>query len=375
MRILHVISELGIGGAEKVVMELAADAVARGGSVTVASGGGAWVERLEAVGGEHRHIPVVRRRPGAALATARSLRSVLAEVRPDLVHTHNVGVTVSTRLASVTLGSRPAVVTTFHGVAPEDYRAAARLLRVSTGRVVACAPSVAGSLVAAGFPSPQLDLVCNAAALEPAGTTRLERTRWALGIGERPLVVGVGRLVVQKSWATLIEAAPRLPPVDIVVAGEGPLRAELESQAATAGSRVRFVGAVDDVAALLGLAACFVSTSSWEGLPLSMLEALSLGVPAVVTAVDGVCDVVPDGAALLVAPDDAEALASSVRRVLTDPALATHLSGAARRASTSWSPQAMVAGYRRVYADALGGRPPAGEAFTPRGRTAGRRAR
>ena len=63
--------------------------------------------------------------------------------------------------------------------------------------------------------------------------------------------------------------------------------------AEASGGRVRFVGLVDDIAALVGLASCVVSTSSWGGLPLTLLEALSLGVPVVATAVDGVTDVVP----------------------------------------------------------------------------------
>ncbi len=119
--------------------------------------------------------------------------------------------------------------------------------------------------------------------------------------------------------------------------------------AAASGGRVRFVGLIDDVAALLGLACCVVFTSSWEGLPLTLLEALSLGVPAVATAVDGVTDVVPPGAALLVPPGDPQAVAGAVARVLSDDGLAADLRREALAAAPRWGPERMLAEYRQAY--------------------------
>ena len=182
---------------------------------------------------------------------------------------------------------------TLHGLAPGDYGAASRVLRLIGGRVIACAPSVARSLQEAGFPGDRIDVITNGAALQPAGPQRQAELRVALGLGPGPVVVGIGRLVTQKNWPAFIEAAGHLPGPSYVVAGEGPLRQELVDLATASGGRVRFVGLVDDVAALVGLASCVVSTSSWEGLPLTLLEALSLGAPVVATAVDGVTDVVP----------------------------------------------------------------------------------
>ena len=122
---------------------------------------------------------------------------------------------------------------------------------------------------------------------------------------------------------------------------------------ALAGAGVRFVGHVDDPAALLGLADCMVQTSTWEGLPLTLLEALSLGVPVVATAVDGVQDVVPAGAALLVPPSDPTAVAAAVRRVVSDPGFAEGLSLRARAAAAAWSPETMLHRYRAVYEAAV----------------------
>jgi glycosyltransferase involved in cell wall biosynthesis len=218
------------------------------------------------------------------------------------------------------------------------------------GTVIACAPAVARSLRAAGFPAHRLGVVTNCAALAPAPAHERAALRASLGVGDRPLVVGLGRLVPQKSWATLVRAAGQIPHADIVVAGDGPLRGELE---AAGGGRVRFVGVVENPAALLGSAACVVSTSVWEGLPLGLLEALSLGLPVVATAVDGVRDVVPPDSAILVPSGDPAAVAAAINRVLGEPGLAGQLSQAARRAAAAWAPETMLARYRAHYASCL----------------------
>ena len=349
MRVIHVIAEMDPGGAERIVVDLAADAVGMGDRVDVASAGGAWVARLEEVGAAHHQIPRTYRSRTGVLRVAGRLARLIHRVRPDVVHTHNVGVTVAARLALRAVRPRPAILTTVHGLAERDYASAARLLRGAPGPIIACAPAVGRSLVAAGLPERDLEVISNGASLEPAGSERQDQIRIRYGLGSAPLVVGLGRLVPQKSWSTLVEAAGAVELGQFVVAGQGPLREELEDSARSSGGRVRFLGAVDDVAALLGAASCLVSTSEWEGLPLSLLEALSLGVPAVVTAVDGVEDVVPEEAALRVRPGDAAGLARALREVLSQPALARGLSEAALRAAPGWAPQTMLGAYRRVY--------------------------
>ena len=358
MRILHVIATMRPGGAERMVTQLATDGVARGDDVVVASAGGSWVPRLEAAGASHVAVPLSGRSPTSVLRLAGHLIPVLRQSRPDVVHSHNVTVTVAARLALSAGGGRRPLLVTVHGLPPADYRQASRLLRLTGGRIVACAPSVARSLATCGLPPDRIEIITNGAALEPAGPDRLDALRVALGLSTRSLVVGLGRLVPQKAWSTLIEAARALPEADVVIAGEGPLRAELEEASRTAGGRVRLVGVVDDPAALLGLADCLVSTSNWEGLPLTLLEALSLGVPTVATAVDGVSDVVPGDAALLVPPGDPAAVASAVRRVLTETGLGQRLAHGARAAARQWRPETMLAAYRQVYEAAAASRAP-----------------
>jgi len=338
-----------------MVLQLAADATARGDNVAVASAGGSWAPKLEEAGGRFFPMPLARRRPWVAVVAAQALSRAVRATRPDVVHTHNVGVTLTTRLALATGRHRPPVVTTLHGLAPADYRNAARVLRVASDRVVCCAPSVSRRLLACGFPPARSETVLNGAHLDPADADRRRRVARDLGLDQigGALVVGVGRLVEQKSWDTLIEASLHLEDVEFAVAGDGPLRAEHSRRAAQAGGRVHFVGLVDDVAAFLGLGTAGVSVSSWEGLPLSLLEMLSLGLPTVATAVDGVTDIVPDQAAVLVPPGEPRTVADAIRSIVSDADRAAALSRAARDAAPAWSPEAMLGAYRKVYERAV----------------------
>ena len=121
----------------------------------------------------------------------------------------------------------------------------------------------------------------------------------------------------------------------LVIAGQGPLAAELQAQAASLGLTVRFAGQRRDVPALLAAADVFVLPSVWEGQSLILQEALRAGVPIVATRVGGNSGLLGEDAAILVPGGDAHDLAAAVRAVLGDPALAARLrEAAAARART-----------------------------------------
>ena len=115
----------------------------------------------------------------------------------------------------------------------------------------------------------------------------------------------------------------------LVIAGEGPLAADLKGQAARLGLDARFPGHRDDIPALLAAAAVFVLPSMWEGQPLILQEALRAGVPIVATRVGGTPVLTGEDAAVLVPAGDAPRLADAVRAVLTDEVLAARLRKAA----------------------------------------------
>lgn len=359
MRILHVLpTPLAPGGMERLVVQLTTDARGRGDDVVVASMPGVWVSKVEEAGAAHLALPNTSRDSpfGSPTATALLARCI-RRMRPDVVHAHNPRATALTRIAIALSRHRTVLMPTLHGLAPRDYPGARRVLRWTAPRVIACAPTVARALEGAGFPGARIDVITNGAALPPAGDKRQADLRADLQLGSAPLVVGIGRLAKQKNWPLFIEAAGRVEGPGFVVAGEGPLRSELTELARLSGNRVKFLGLVDDIAALVGLASCVVSTSNWEGLPLTLLEALSLGVPVVATAVEGVTDVVPPTAALFVPPGDAAAVAEAIAKILADDGLAMQLRSHALKAAPTWGPDLMLDRYRRAYRAAYEGEP------------------
>lgn len=358
MKILHVLPNLAPGGMEQLAIQLAGDAADHGDRVVIASGPGAWVDKATAAGAEHFALPATSRSAVADMAAAIArLGHGMRKLRPHVVHSHNVRATALARLALLAARRQAALVPTLHGVHPSDYRAASRVLSLTAHRVVACAPAVARSLQAAGFPGDRIDVITNGAALLPADHKRQADLRRSLDLGQGPLVVGIGRLTEQKNWPVFIEAASRVNGPCFAIAGDGPLRQQLVGLANRHGSPVRILGVVDDIPALVGIASCVVSTSTWEGLPLALLEALSLGAPVVATAVDGITDLVPLGAALLVPPGDPAAVSAAISRVLSDEYLATSLRAAALDAAEAWRPERMLSQYRSAYQAAAAGKP------------------
>jgi glycosyltransferase involved in cell wall biosynthesis len=316
------------------------------------------VEKVTAAGAEYVALPATLRGTAFGMATATvRLARCIRRLRPHVVHSHNVRATALARMALLAAHRQAALMPTLHGVDPSEYGLASRVLSRTARRVITCAPCVARSLQDAGFPGDRIDVITNGAALRPAGPEREATLRQSLALGQAPLVVGIGRLVKQKNWPVFIEAASRLPGPFFAVAGEGPLKQQLLELTARHGSPVQFLGVVDDISALVGVASCVVSTSTWEGLSLALLEALSLGTPVVTTAVDGISDVVPPGVAVLVPPGDPAAISAAVSRILSDSDFAATLRLAALAAAPAWAPERMLGQYRSAYRAAAAKKP------------------
>jgi glycosyltransferase involved in cell wall biosynthesis len=156
-----------------------------------------------------------------------------------------------------------------------------------------------------------------------------------------PIVGTAARLVGQKRLDLLLEAAPaileRHPDARFVIAGDGPLRAELERRAD--GLPFEFVGWREDVADVLASFDVYVLPSDFEGLVYAVIEAQAAGVPVVATPVGGVPEnVVPGETGVLIPRGDAGALAAAVNRLLDDPAEAARVAAEARRRVTERYP-------------------------------------
>lgn len=164
-----------------------------------------------------------------------------------------------------------------------------------------------------------------------------------------PLILALGRLHTNKGFDVLIEALANVPEAYVWLAGEGPLRAELETQAARRGviSRMRFLGWREDVASLFAAADLFVCPSRHEPLGNVVIEAWAQGVPVVAAASEGPSQLIEDGIdGMLVPLENAAAMAAAINRLIEDRLLAAHVGAAGRQAyEEQFTEAAVVARY------------------------------
>jgi glycosyltransferase involved in cell wall biosynthesis len=185
-----------------------------------------------------------------------------------------------------------------------------------------------------------------------------DELRASYGSSGLVLLAFAGRLTEQKDVGTLLAALGSVPDAALTLLGDGPERARLERRALELGlgQRTQFLGAGerDDVLRLCRAADAVVLSSTWENLPHTVVEALSVGTPVVATAVGGVPEVVADGVnGLLVPPGDADALAGALRRVVEEPGLRDRLAAAAAPSVAHLREPEVLARIESVIAEAL----------------------
>ncbi|SMD20979.1 glycosyltransferase [Lentzea albidocapillata] len=312
MRVLHVISEMGAGGAEALVAGMALAGGDVGWESAVASGGGFRVDALRAGGVSVFDVPVARRSPLGVVRAAWAVRVAVRRFRPDVVVAHNVSASLVARIAS----PRRPVVTVFHGVAEADVPGAVKVLRRVSTVVVTVAAAASARLRDAGLGSV---VVIPNAVFPSAPTTDRATVRARLGTPlDVPVALCPARLEPQKRHDVLLDAWSQVPgDCELWLAGDGSLRAELEARAP---GRVRFLGTRTDVRDLLEAADVTVLTSDWEGMPIALLESLAAGRPVVASDVDGVREVLSGGGGVLVPRRSPGQTAKALRGLLFSPA-------------------------------------------------------
>jgi glycosyltransferase involved in cell wall biosynthesis len=267
------------------------------------------------------------------LAAVRELRDVLRDRRVRVLHTHGFKADVLGYIAgrSIPVG----LVSTPHGwSADESWRIAAyerigRAFMRRFDRLYPLSTPLEADLLARGFRRDQVRVVRNAvddAPLEP-----VYRARERHGGTPRGVILFVGRLAVSKGVLDLIEAfaCANLPPAtELWVVGEGPARDLVQQRAVAHGveGRVRFLGYVGDVRPALTESDVLVLPSYSEGIPRTLMEAGTAGVPIVATDIPGVREIIEhESNGLLVPPREPRELARALERIYADDQLRVRL--------------------------------------------------
>jgi glycosyltransferase involved in cell wall biosynthesis len=352
IQILHVVSSLGRGGAERVLADLVAatDKDRFRHIVAHLHGPDDLAGEIRAAGAEVVCLDAPLRH--GWIGGSRALRRVIAERRPDLVHSTTFEANIAARLAA---GRALPLITWLVSMEydPESVRAAGwssasnlyrRLIdgvtaRASRTRFVACSGAVARMAVERlKAPAADVETIYNPVRLEAvrAAPGEAEAARVQLGIPPGAFVcLSVGRMDPPKAHDLLLRAfaAAARPDSWLVLLGKGPRREALERLAAELGvaERVRFVDSVPSVAPYLALADLFVFPSRLEGLPVALLEAMCAGLPCLASDIPPHAEVVEEGVTGRLFPrDDGAALQAAMERLQGDPAERARLGAAAR---------------------------------------------
>lgn len=249
-----------------------------------------------------------------------------------------------------------------HPVAAAMWRTVERRMAPIADRLVVVANADREKGLSAGIGRPE-QYVTVRSGLElslygPDWVARHE-VRQELGLSEEAVVLGaINRLSPQKDPMTLVRGLATClrerPETRLLLVGDGPLRAAVETEVERLGlaGQVVLAGLRQDVPRLLTAMDVFVSASLWEGLPRTLLQAMATGVPVLATSADGVVDVVEDGRnGLLVPPGNAAALGASALRLVDDPSLRSALSGAATTEVDEFDARRMVGRLEALYAE------------------------
>ncbi len=363
MVIVHVLSSFGVGGQERVALDLAASQVRRGHQVTAVSlapaPDGPLADEFRAVGAE---VVRIAKGPGTDATLVPRLAWVFRRRQADVVHTHNPLPLIYGAAAARLAGA--AAIHTKHGINPGSR--GHRFLRRQAAKLVSS--FVAVSTVTAqqartlgDAPERRLVVITNGIRLENFAPSAAARAavRAELGIAADAFVVGtVGRVDEFKNQTLLLAAmAPLLgPQVYVVFVGDGPTRAALDAAVAALPDpgRALVLGRRMDVARLLPAFDAFCLSSKSEGLPLVVPEAMAAGLPVVSTAVGGIPAVVDDGeTGFLTAVDEVE-LRDRLRRLIDDPTRARTMGARAREVALErYSAERMTDDYMVLYERAV----------------------
>ena len=311
----------------------------------------------------------LHKRGGNDLRVVGRLAQALRRHKVDWIHSHNWGTLVESVLARK-LAHTPHHLHAEHGMELADIRLGGfhkslraiftRWALLTTSEIVTVADSVRKRLVERlRIPSARIRLLSNGVEVAAVAPTARQNLRQSLGIPDHHQVIGsVGRFAPVKNFGALVDAFYHLNrqtvPSSLVLVGDGPTRAAIMQQAQALGleKSVHFVGQQSSVGDWLSALDIYVNCSLSEAMSLSILEAMGMGLPMVVTDVGDNARLVggTSGCGTIVPPDDTPALSAALTELTRSPRrLGEMKTIALRRYQREYTTGTMVGRYAQLY--------------------------
>ena len=354
MKILQVIPYFCFGGAETMCENLTYALTNLGHSVTVVS---LFPDRTPISGRMEEagiRILYLDKKPGLDLSMFTKLAKIMRQEKPDVVHTHlNVikYAAVSAKLAGIRRS-----VHTVHNVAKEEAEGLLQKIsntvyfRLGWSVPVALSPEVQRTVVSLyGMRAEKVPVIYNGVDLSRC----MPKTDYALGAPVQ--LLHVGRFNYQKNHRGLLDAFSLIlkqkPDCCLNLVGDGELQQEVEAYAEALGIRekVIFHGSQTNVYPYLQNADVFLLPSRFEGMPMTIIEAMGTGLPVVASAVGGVPDMLRNGESGLLVSQEPQAVADAVLQLLQREDLRRTLGENAREDSKQFGAEYMAEAYCEIY--------------------------
>ncbi|NBR48931.1 glycosyltransferase [bacterium] len=361
-RVLHIIDSLHLGGAQEVVLNLATCGSERfHHEVATLHGHGVYWDRLKEAGirvfslSPHKYLPLY----------FASIPWRILCGRYDIVHCHLIPSNIIAKPLAALCGVS---VIINHDHTNDSYRTENKLLLAIdrftnrfASHIIPVSASCRDFLVEYESIEPErITLIPNAIDLRrftPGSTTKAE-ARQKLGLKPHvPVLAGVGRLNSQKNFALFLEVAARLaqrfPDLHFLLAGDGPEEKMLRAKASALGiaDRVLFSGYVADSRLVYLAADVLLMPSRFEGLPMTLLESMAMGLAVVASRLDGIAEVIDDpDDGLLAPPDNANLFVDHVSALISNRELAMGIAIKARaKIECRFSVERLTAAVESIY--------------------------
>lgn len=360
--VMHVLTRLPVGGVENMLLKIVPRYDTRRFTVSICciQEGGEIADELRGLG---YPVVVLNRMQGRGFdwGAVRAVYDCIQEEKVDILRTHQYHANLYGRLAGI-MARVPVMVPSFHNLyqspaKPKMHRRLFNfLLSFFSARLVAVSGAVAADVRNYDRVDPRkIQVIHNGVIAEQfeIDVTR-EEARKQLGLSPEGFLIGTaGRLSGQKGQRYLIEAAAGLD-ASVLIAGDGPLRDELEECARMHGTRCRFLGMLrpEQMPLFMKSLDLFCFPSLWEGLPSALAEAITAGLPVVASDIPSNREVLGN-AALLVGAGDAVKLRQALQEAMGDNELVTALREKALRQAKQFSLEHTVRAYEDLFMQLL----------------------
>lgn len=295
--ILFIVRTMGLGGTENVVLQLCEILSEKVNKIVVCSSGGVHEKKLQEMGIKHYLIPdIASKNPMDMLKSCRSIKSIIDKEQITIVHSHH---RMAAFYAEFAAPKKVVKVANAHNTFT-DKKKLTQLAYRNT-KVIAVGETVKKNLTEYfEIPKKQICIIHNAVKpfdgnIVPIKVLYQEHTKGNVLIGN------IGRLSEQKGMSYFIEAAEITakthPEARFIIVGEGEEKEQLHAQVKAKGlqDKVLFLGYRNDIQNVMSQLDFVVLSSLWEGLPLTPIEAYSVGKTVIGTAVDGTPEIIRDG--------------------------------------------------------------------------------